>query len=424
MGIFYRNTVPHTEEEAEYLVSLLPGFQGIQSSYHSNEEMLKNSDIFTAIMMISSDLAKMDIHVKKDGERDSGSGIETLLNKRPNKLYDSYTFKLIVFANALLSKHGYVEIIRNHNQQPIELIHRTTSDMELKQSDDGTLHYMHKNKRRIPYYDVIDYKPYTLDGFNGLSMLKSLEKDVEMQKNSKTFFSGFFKNGTQSGGILKLRNGTLSKEHRDKVKDEFQKANAGAANAGKVLVMDESMDYDKFEIDTEILKLINTSQHSTAQVAKVFGIPLHKFGIETTNMSLKDSMADYLQSTLSTYMKGITSSFEFKLFTYNSRTLEFDTESYRKADWEAYSQSISEQWKDGAITLNEYRDKLGLPPVDADYADKHRVSLNQVNAEIVDEYQKANMDNRIKGANAEPKGGEIDEGQGDQEPGTDGGNQE
>lgn len=417
MGIFYRNTVPHTEEEAEYLVSLLPGFQGISSNYQTNEEMLNNSDIFTAIMMIASDLAKMDIHVKKDGERDSGSGIETLLNKRPNKFYDAYTFKLIVFANALLSKHGYVEIIRNHNQQPIELIHRKTSEMELKQSDDDRLYYMHKNKRRIPYYDVIDYKPYTLDGFNGLSMLKSLEKDVEMQRNSKTFFANYFKNGTQSGGLLKLKNATLSREAREKMRKEFQEANSGTSNAGKVLVLDESMDYDKFEIDTEILKLINTSQHSTAQVAKVYGIPLHKFGIETTNMSLKDSMADYLQSTLATYMKGITSSFEFKLFTYNSRTLEFDTESYRKADWETYSKSISEQWKDGAITLNEYRDKLGLPPVNADYADKHRVSLNQVNAEIVDEYQKATMDNRLKG-------GEIDEGQGNQEPGTDGGNQE
>lgn len=415
MGIFYRNT-NFTEEEGEYLVSLLPGFQGISSGAHTGEAVLENSDVFTAIMMIASDLAKMDIHVKKGGERVQNSNIERLLNKRPNQLYDGYTFKFIVFANALLSKHGYVEIVRDANGQPIELHHRKTSEIELKKNDSGSLYYRHKQKRQIAYYDVIDYKPYTLDGFSGLSMLKSLEKDIEMQGNSKNFFSGFFKNGTQTGGLLKLKNANLSKEARDKMRDEFQKANAGAANAGKVLVLDESMDYEKFEIDTEILKLINTSQHSTAQVAKVYGIPLHKFGIETTNMSLKDSMAEYLQSTLSTYMKGITSAFGFKLFSYDTRELEFDTETYRKADWETYAKTVSEQWNDGAITLDEYRQKIGMPPVGAEYAKKHRVSLNLVNAEIVDEYQKATMDNRIKGTDETVKGGEDDEGQGDQAP--------
>ena len=143
-------------------------------------------------------------------------------------------------------------------------------------------------------------------------------------------------------------------------------------------------------------------------MAKVFGIPLHKFGIEVSNMSLKDSMADYLQSTLSRYMKGIVSEFEFKLFPNSSRTLEFDTESYRKVDWESYSESISQQYNDGVITLNEYREKLGYPTVDEDYANTHRVSLNLVNASLVDDYQKATMDNRLKGL----EGGDAIDGEG------------
>ena len=407
MGLFYRG-YPHTEEEAEYLVSLLPGFQGIGHDEVVDTDMLRNSDIFTAIMMIASDLAKMDIQVKKDGIHSKGHKTERLINKAPNGIYDGYTFKLIVFANALLTKHGYVEIVRDNNQQPDELHHLKTSDVELKKNRDGTLYYMHKKKRRIDFNDVIDYKPYTLDGLNGLSMLKSLEPDVEMQRHSKAFFANFFKNGTQSGGLLKLKNGQLSKEAREKLRDEFQKANSGADNAGKVLVLDETMDFEKFEIDTEILKLINTSQHSTAQVAKVFGILLHKFGIETSNMSLKDSMADYLQSTLSTYMKGITSAFEFKLFNDYTRSLEFDTESYRMVDWEGYVKTLGLQQDKGFITLDEVREKLGREPVPGGYGSKHRVSLNQVNIEMVDEYQRATMDNRLKG-------GETNEGEGNSE---------
>src|SRR5699024_12446364 len=112
----------------------------------------------------------------------------------------------------------------------------------------------------------------------------------------------------------------------------------------------------------------------------VFVSPCHKFGIETSNLSIKDSMAQYLQSTLSTYMKGITSAFEFKLFFRSSRTLQFDTETYRKVDWSAYTETVSKQYNDGVITLNEYRRKIGEPPVDSEYGDRQRVSLNLVDA--------------------------------------------
>lgn len=395
MGLFFNRGYPHNEEEAEYLLSTLPGFTGIGHHEYTYDQALANSDIFTAVMMIASDLAKMDILVKNDNVHDPKHPIEALLNKKPNNIYDGYTFKFIVFANALLTKHGYVEIVRDNKGQPTELYHLKTSQVELKQKN-NRLYYLHKGEREINYADVIDYKPYSLDGVDGLSMLSSLTPDLEMQKHSKSFFANFFKHGTQAGGLLKIKGVNLSKEAREKLRDEFQKANSGADNAGKVLVLDDSMDFDKFEIDTEILKLINTSQHSTAQVAKVFGIPLHKFGIETSNMSLKDSMADYLQSTLSTYMKGITSIFEFKLFPRSGRTLQFDTETYRKVDWSAYTETVSKQYNDGAITLNEYRRKIGEPPTTGAYGDKHRVSLNLVDAELVNEYQMKRMDNRLK----------------------------
>ena len=395
MGLFFNRGYPHNEEEAEFLLSTLPGFTGIGHHEYTYDQALANSDIFTAVMMIASDLAKMDILVKNNNVHDPAHPIEALLNKKPNNIYDGYTFKFIVFANALLTKHGYVEIVRDNKNQPVELYHLKTSQVELKQKD-NRLYYLHKGERKINYADVIDYKPYSLDGVDGLSMLNSLTPDLEMQKHSKSFFANFFKHGTQAGGLLKIKGVNLSKEAREKLRDEFQKANSGADNAGKVLVLDDSMDFDKFEIDTEILKLINTSQHSTAQVAKVFGIPLHKFGIETSNMSLKDSMADYLQSTLSTYMKGITSIFEFKLFPRSSRTLQFDTETYRKVDWSAYTETVSKQYNDGAITLNEYRRKIGEPPTTGAYGDKHRVSLNLVDAELVNEYQMKRMDNRLK----------------------------
>ena len=108
MGLFFNRGYPVDEEEAEFLLSTLPGFTGIGHHEYTYDQALANSDIFTAVMMIASDLAKMDILVKNNNVHDPAHPIESLLNKKPNNIYDGYTFKFVVFANALLTKHGYV----------------------------------------------------------------------------------------------------------------------------------------------------------------------------------------------------------------------------------------------------------------------------------------------------------------------------
>ena len=103
MGIFINSRHPTNEEEYEALVSLLPGYRGPSHISYTDREILQNSDVFTAIMMVASDLAKMDIHVKHDNEHDNNHVVERLLNKKPNNLYNPYMFKLTVFANSLLT---------------------------------------------------------------------------------------------------------------------------------------------------------------------------------------------------------------------------------------------------------------------------------------------------------------------------------
>src|SRR5699024_11995393 len=78
---------------------------------------------------------------------------------------------------------------------------------------------------------------------------------------------------------------------------------SGVDSSHGTIVMDETMEYSPIEVDTEVLTLINTSNHSTAQVGKVFGIPRHKFGLETANMNISEMNMDYLVNTLSPYLE-------------------------------------------------------------------------------------------------------------------------
>lgn len=72
------------------------------------------------------------------------------------------------------------------------------------------------------------------------------------------------------------------------------------------------MTFDQLEVDTEVLKLIRENKSSTREIAGVFGIPLHKFGIETSNMSITDANLDYL-STLKPYINLCLCGIEFQV---------------------------------------------------------------------------------------------------------------
>ena len=395
MGIFYekRNHSYVTSQSNEDVFTAFPANAIPLSSLEWNEyKALKNSDIFTAITTLAKDIAKLDIRVKEDGIYKDKDRLENLLNKRPNPYYNGYTLKFIVMANALLTKHGYIKIERNPNNQVYELYHLKTSHVSLKEYDKGYYYEVQAGNQIIdvPFEDIIDIKPFSTDGINGLSVLDSLQDDMNAQNFSKKFFANFFANGSQAGSVLKMKDGKLSPEARNKLKDEWQKANSGEDNAGKVLVLDSTMDFEQLEINTDVLGIINSNTLSTKAIAKAFGLPLSKLGIEMTNTSMQDSMNDYLFNTLGSYMKVITAELNFKLLDKKDdyvKEFVFDTTSYRQVDWENFIITLNSQLDKGGITLDEYRESLGLPPIPNGLGATHRVDLNHIAIDIADDFQ-------------------------------------
>lgn len=405
MAIFAKrnfNTANYTEDDLQLMVEALPGFQGTPLRSTTGIDAIKNTDVFKAVVMIASDLAKMDLVVRQNGVNVNDHPYSFLLNKRPNDAHNGYKLKFAFYANALLNKNSYLQIKRK-NKQITELRHLPSSQVRLK--DDGkTIHYIvtreNGKEEKLSYYDVIDLSFYTLNGFDGLNIVDVLAQVIETDANGKAFLNNFLKNGTHAGGILKMQGASLNKAAREKAREEFQKSMSGTKQAGKVLVMDDTMSYKNLEVDTEVLKLIQNSKPSTSEVAKAFGIPLHKFGIETSSIDITEANIDYLSNTLGQYMRAITSELDFQLFTNEESkeySIHFDTNDIKVLDPETQAKVDRDLLDSGLRTIDELRISRGLSPLPNGLGSKHRVSLNQVNVELVDDYQRATMDNRLKG---------------------------
>lgn len=410
MGIFIKQeTRSYTNEEKDVLISMIPNFVGLGVNYTS-AKAIENSDIWAAINNVAGDIASLDLNYYKSNVKQDYSDFSYLFNVRPNLYYSGYILKFIVVANILLNGESFVELIRDKQNNIIQIYHVKNSQIVIKQ--DATTNYdlvyeiQEGNKtRRVDSSNILHFKFFSTDGIRGISPLISLKEDLQTQNYSKKFLTNFFKNGLNAGGLLTVKGSKLSEEARENLRNNFQKTYAGTDESHKILLLDETMEFEQLEIDTEILKLINTSNFSTEQVAKVFKLPRSKMGLESPNENLEQSSENYIINGLNPYLTAMASEINFKVCECRETSYKFDVDAFKFIDIETKTKTIKERLTMGVIDLNEARKDFGYEEKDGEMFKEHYMNLNHVPLSMLKEYQV----NKLKHAPISLKGGDIED---------------
>ena len=252
---------------------------------------LRNSDVFTAVRVIASDLATNPIEY-------SDKRISVLLNKAPNDHMTAWGFKFALAANMLLNGNSFARVTKNPSGQVTGFELVTNSQMVVKQDDTtGIISYEYTpDSGRSQRLNASEVLHFTQDGYKGLSPLYSLRDEVGVQKSGHALLKGFFNTGVQGTGILKVNKIQLDTKAKENIRNKFEAANSGD-NALKTIILDNDMDYKQLEVNTDVLNLVNSSDWTTKQIAKAFGLPLDRLGIESEHSNAVQSNLIYLQNT-------------------------------------------------------------------------------------------------------------------------------
>ena len=345
---------------------------------------LRNSDVFTAIKIIASDIASSPLQVVKKGMPQDENEIVHLMNTKPNLEMDGWHFKFSLAANMLLNGNSFAEIIREDGKVK-ELHLLPNSSVTVKQNDSGKVSYQigDKKRKKAPE-DVLHFKYFTQDGLTGLSPLYALKDEVKIQKaGNKTWFS-FFTRGVNGTGILKVQKSDLDNNAKTAIREKFEAANGGE-NSLRTIILDDTMDYKTLEINTDVLKLVNSSDWTSKQIAKCFGIPVERLGVENIHSSNAQSNLLYLKNTLIHYFNVFTSEMNVKLLSQEGLGYRFNTDYLMETDPETMITNTLKQVQGSMLTINEGRAKLGLPPVDG--GDRLLASLNYTYLDGLEQYQ-------------------------------------
>lgn len=187
--------------------------------------------------------------------------------------------------------------------------------------------------------DILHFKYFTQDGLTGLPPLYALRDELKIQQAGNRTLHNFFTRGVSGSGILKVHKSDLDGSAKNAIREKFEEANGSSSgdNALRTIILDETMDYKTLEINTDVLKLINSNDWNTKQIAKAFGVPIERLGVENEHSSTVQSNLQYIQSTLIHYFNVFVSELDTKLETnirFNSdQLLETDPETKVKMYW-------------------------------------------------------------------------------------------
>ncbi|WP_125589400.1 phage portal protein [Companilactobacillus jidongensis] len=386
---------PVKQDPGDAFLDAVVSMQTDDSNVYYGAKAINNSDVFSAIRILASDVASSPIQLLRGETLAKQDKYYNLLNNKPNDLMDGFHLKFALMANLLLNGNSYAEI--DDPNDPKELKFIKNSSMTVKQDEDtGTLIYeisdSRNHTRRVKPDHILHFKYFSQDGVTGVSPLMSLRDELNIQKSGNKMLAGFYKNGINSNGILKVNKSDLDAEAKGNIRSEFEKSNAGAGNSSRTLVMDSSMDYTPLEVNTDILKLVNSNDWSSKQIAKVFGLSTYQLGVEENHSSVSQTNMNYINGTLSHYFNVFTAELDFKFLSHaDKQSFRFNTDRLFSVDPETTTENVIKAVQGGVLTINEGRKKMNLPAVDG--GDSLLVSLNYVHLDNMDNYQN-NKDNK------------------------------
>lgn len=204
------------------------------------------------------------------------------LIQRPNSR-QSWTDWLAMMVSQVLL-HGNALSVVQHDQagRPVGLIPVPWGSCTVTLSASGQLvfdvQYVASpwgnfgERRRYLQDEVFHLKGRSDDGFLGRSVLSRAPSVLNAAEGAQTFAASIWANSANPS--LAVRHpGKLNAEAKGFLREEVTRMHGGAANARKVLVLDEAMSADPISLSAEDSELLASRRFGGEELARLFNVP-------------------------------------------------------------------------------------------------------------------------------------------------------
>lgn len=330
------------------------------------------SAVWASVRIISETLASIPVDVYyRDGEtrrRASEHPVSKLIAHNPNKTSSSFTFRETLAANLCLHGNAYAIIVRDAAARPIELVSVHPNRVKIKVNK-GEKFYTVDDKKTYSDEEMLHFVGLSFDGVKGQSPLDALRDAIGMGIAAQQFGAEFFANGANMGGVL-THPGRLTDDQIKRLKDSWNRSNAGLGKSNGTAVLEEGMKYERIGIPPDAAQFLQSRRFTVEDIARAFRVPpamLAEMSNSSTRANVEEQAISFVRDTMNPYIARFETELNRKLFredelgTYYVR---FTVDGLLRGDIKTRysSYSIARQW--GWLSVNDIRDLENLNPIE------------------------------------------------------------
>lgn len=206
------------------------------------------------------------------------------------------------------------------------------------------------------------------DALGGASTIGTYRRALRQALATEASADALFANGVRSSGVLKTDK-PLTGEQRGVLEQLLGDKFVGAANAGRPMLLDNGLTWEKIAIDPVDAELVTSRQLGMTIICQIFEVDPHLVGITAGNTKLGSSISDQTLSLVKFKMhkrlKRIESALGKQLLTRADRQrglkIRFNIEGFLRADSEGRARYYN--LMKPFMTVNQVRAMEGWAPV-------------------------------------------------------------
>lgn len=384
MGIFSKKekTAPQVEERYYPFDGL--GFFGMNTFQSSKAMQL--SAVYAATNIISNTVAMLPIEVYKyDGDakiRLFGNQLERLLNLRPDKRFNHFTFIKMIMESVMLRGEAFAYIQRDEKLNVVGLVYIDKDFCNPIVQPDGTVKYIVTGMSdAVDAVNMLHFYMHIDTNYRGISILRYAANCLGGVDDAERTANNFFKSGGNLSGIIKA-NSTLTNDQKKQIQDSWRGAfNTDNSKVG-VAVLPAGLDYQPISVNPEDAQLLESRKWNIYEIARFFNIPPSKLGVteRISYNSLEQDQLIFMTDCIMPYIEMLANEMNNKLFKpsqVGNWFVNFDNAKVLEGDKSTQADYYNKMISNGVLSINEVRRTLGFAPLaDNEGGDKHFIQLS------------------------------------------------
>lgn len=392
MGMFdfITNRFRRLERKEAPVVMYQSGYQVHEKTYDykkvAKEGYQENAVVYRCVNEIALGASAVDLCVYQGDIKLDSHPLISLL-KRPNPQHAGNEYFQALYSFLLLSGNSYA-VYSLVGNQPRELHLLRPDRIKIIPSKthipdafeyviDGRVINRYEVDSETGTSEVKHFKMWNpLDDYYGLSPIQSASFDIDQHNMAAKHNLGLLMNGARPSGAIifkpKDESGMslqLSDSQRQQLMSDLNMRFSGSHNAGRPMLLEGDFDWKEMGLSPKDMDFLELKNMSARDIALCFGVPSQLVGVpdnQTYNNVSEARLALY-EDTIIPLLKRVESDFNEWLAPRFGDTINvrYDIDSIpamaerRKKTYENVVQAVRE----GIISRNEARDRLGYEPV-------------------------------------------------------------